>query len=1270
MAFPQTPLTTKVELQLGSTWTDITADVYARDSIRISRGRADEGQQVDAGRCSLTLDNRTGKYSPRNPLSPYYGQIGRNTPIRVSVMTGAPYLSVLGNIGDRASTPDTAALDITGDLDVRIEATLQDWQAQNSAVELVGKWALGQQSWQVFIYRRKVWLYTSVDGTAVHSSQSVAFSVPGSGRMALRATLDVNDGAGGKVNTFYIADSINGPWVQLGTPDVTAGTTSIFNSTSALCVGDVPDSFATPTGAIHKVEVRNGINGAIVANPDFTAQTVGATSFADTAGRTWTVAGGASITNRQTRFHGEVSSWPARWDTGGFDVYVPIEAAGILRRLGQGAKSLDSPLRRRIASYTPLAYWPMEEQAGATQASSPIVGVLPLRAAPVEWAAVDTLPSSAALPVIHSDSSGQLTDIIGQVPTATTTLTAWSVQWLYRLDTVNATLRTFMTILSTGTVAEWYIQSSGTLTRIIGQDTAGATVFSQDIGTSTDLYGQWVQTEFRAKQVGGNVEWKITWRDVGGSAGSFTTTFAGTLGRPTAVSSPGSGFSADLDGMALGHISVWPDEDTLAYESAVTAWTGETAGDRITRLCIEEDVPLRLAGNPSDSDPTGAQDIAPLLELLRAAAEVDDGILYEARDAVALQYRTNASLLNQAPVMTVNYAGDDGLMAPLDPVDDDQHVRNDITVQRSGGSSARATLTSGALSTSAPPVGVGRYDESMSLNLHNDDQPAQHANWHLHKGTWDETRFPVVRVGLANATHMTDAAIAVDVGDRIQITNPPVWLPPDTIDVMVQGYTETLSAHEWTFEYTCTPYGPWNVGTVSGSESGTHGPFAWADTDGCVLAEALDATETAVDVFTTSGPVWVTANPSLTTNPDFETNLTGWFGSGGTITRVPTPEPHPFAGSWSMQFVPNGIAQFPNAGSSQVPVTVGRQYVASGWLRCATTRNVGLNVNWFAAGSVYLSTSSNELPVTAGVWHWFEAVFTAPATAVTANLAAGVANFPPSSDVLWCEGLTLRPAGGGPSNFPFRVRTGGEVMAVNACTSAVVDTFARAVVDGWGTADTGQAWTNTGTAAEYDITGAYGTHTNPAVGIAHISRITSPHTDSDIYCDLATATLATGGPLVAGPVSRCTGNDNFYTTHVSFNPAGTITLILQRRVAFAGLTLDTYTSPLTHTAGTVYRVRQQTVGSTIRAKFWLASDAEPSYWHLEATDTSLTAADQIGVRTFRDTGNTNANAEIRIHRFELVNPQTFTVTRSANAVVKPHAAGADVRLAHPAIVAL
>lgn len=87
MAFPQTPLAVAIALFLGGAWVDITSDVYLRNRIQITWGRQDWASTADTAKCPLTINNRLGKYSPKNPNSPYYGELGRNTPVRVSLTT-------------------------------------------------------------------------------------------------------------------------------------------------------------------------------------------------------------------------------------------------------------------------------------------------------------------------------------------------------------------------------------------------------------------------------------------------------------------------------------------------------------------------------------------------------------------------------------------------------------------------------------------------------------------------------------------------------------------------------------------------------------------------------------------------------------------------------------------------------------------------------------------------------------------------------------------------------------------------------------------------------------------------------------------------------------------------------------------------------------------------------------------------------------------------------------------------------------------------------
>lgn len=853
----------QAELQIGGTWTNATPDARTNPGVKIKRGRPDEGARVDPSTCNLTLLSPDGLYSGRNPNSPYFGLLGRNTPLRVSV-SGPVHLKMAGvssSSGVGASTPDTAALDITGDIDVRFDAALTNWIRLSSSiltntVELLGKFQVtgNNRSWALATRNGRLRLEWSTDGTTALAVEATAgLPLPASERLAVRFTLDVNNGASGHTVTFYTAPTLAGPWTVLGAPVVTAGTTSIYSSAAPLYVGQAFNdlNFECSDGHIYGAEIRNGINGTIVAAPDFTAQTVGDTSFPDTVGRTWTVGSRSEISDRWYRLNGEASSWPPRWGLSGHNMQVPVEGSGPLRRLGQGAKALDSTLRRRVPSAANLlAYWPLEEGADADGlASSPVPGVKPLSLTQVTWAAANSLPSSNPLPTLNSNG-GDPPQMRGNVPAPTGSPTGWQVRWVYRLDTPNTTLYTYMRILASGTVREWFVQSKDTESRVRGYDNEGVLVVDNLIGTGADLFGQWTTVNFNLSQSGGTVTWQVVWQDVGGDAGQFAATYSGTIGRVTAVTSPSGGFGAGLDGMAIGHIAVFSASDTDAFDGAITAYTGETAGARAVRLTTEEDIPFRMVGPTDGQTLVGPQTPQTVLELLGEAEQADGGILYEDRDRLGLMYRGRSSLYNQAPALTVSYGQ---LTQPFDPIDDDARIRNDVTVVRDGGSSSRVQITEGPLSVAAPPSGVGIYDESVTLSLNSDAQTEGIAGWLAHLGTIDEARYQSLTLLLHESPDLIPAVLALDIGDVVRVTDLPSYLPPGPVDLLVEGYSEDIGPQTWTLTLVCSPASAWQVGVVGDPV------YARADTSGCVTAGTITATDTAMDVLTTVGRQWATS---------------------------------------------------------------------------------------------------------------------------------------------------------------------------------------------------------------------------------------------------------------------------------------------------------------------------------------------------------------------------------------------------------------------------
>lgn len=859
MAFPADLLDLTVELYLSGAWTDVTDRVMTRDGLAnpltITRGQSSEGAEVDRSTCAFTANNRDGDLSPRNPTGTWYGQLGRNTPCRVRKSPAPPGYLLMPVESDGATTPDSANLSITGDIDVRVDVRFDDWDAFGGLANKLG--SAGQRSWS--FYKNAdgtLGFQWSADGTALLTATSTAaVSVPADGRLVLRVTLDVVNGAN-KTVTFYTGTAgVGGSFSQLGSAVTTAGNTSIFDSTTAVQLGR--SNIGTGiVGRLYGAQVYQGIAGTLRADVDPSDEEPGSGGFSDGIPIAWTMVGDASVVRPDIRFSGELSDLPQRWDQSGIDVWVPVEASGVLRRLTQGATPLKSTLARGYTTLTgadaPKAYWPCEDGADAVRLASGLPGApaMTIKGTP-DLAANSDFHCSAAIPQL-AGSTWQ-----GVVPSYGGTSGDVQVWFLLSIPATGTTAGAIiMTILTTGTVRRWDVSSpSAANLQLRGYDGDGALL--EDSGSiNFGINGAPERIIVSLDQNGADIDWELAGQTLGATVGGLGGTFtANTVGRVTGIIVNPNG---TLDDVAVGHIAVHDSiRDIDALVSEFLAYAGETAGRRVERLCGEAGVTFRALGDLDDSTALGAQLPRKLVDLLKEAAAADGGHLVEPRDLLGIGYRPRTSLYALPTWLTLDY--DAKHFSSIEPVDDDQHVRNDVTVQREGGSSSRAALDSGGLSTQPPPEGVGTYDEQVTLSLYGDAITADHARFRVHLGTVDEARYPVLGLDL-HRQPFTDAAALyravedLDVGDRAVVTNPPAWLPPDDIAQLALGFTETMANKTHRIEINCAPAAPYDqVGTYADTDGS--GGTARYDTQGTVLAEDLTTVETGADV-TVEGPIW------------------------------------------------------------------------------------------------------------------------------------------------------------------------------------------------------------------------------------------------------------------------------------------------------------------------------------------------------------------------------------------------------------------------------
>ncbi|WP_432111167.1 hypothetical protein [Streptomyces sp. YPW6] len=848
MAFPEDPLGLRAELRIGTMWVDVTGRAYTRDPIRTVAGMSAQGTGVDPASLSLTLNNKDGVFSPRNPLSPHYGRLGRNTPARISVPGTETYLGLRGS-GARATASPAGLPSGTTDLDVRVELTAETWSVASGAeAELMSRWgAAPSRGWVLaLVSGGRIQFSWSADGSTSNNIISTTLGLAPGERAAVRVTLDVDNGAGGRTCTFYKGPSLNGPWTMVGTPWVQAGITTTFAASVPLGVGDlgaigwvgVPDR-------VHGAEVRAGIGGTVAARVDWSTAAVGATSHTDTTGRVWTLEGAAELTRLVPIFMGEVASWPSRWAPSGQDAWVPVEGAGILRRMQQGRKALTSTLRRRIPSAAPVAYWPMEEGESATQAYSPVPGCLPLTAPGLDWASADTLPGSSPLPTIAAGAT-----LKASVP-AYPASTSWQLEFVY-FRAVEPTALTPIFELTTG-VSPWPRLSvrmgPGGGVTVMGISADGESSSAVLTGGSGPIAGQWNRFRLTLTQDGSLVRISVLIIPIGGAGAVWNQSFTGTVGPLRGIS---GSYTSVLDGTAIGHITVFDRGGVQVMDYADHGYNRETAGARALRLAAEEGVQLGLLGAAADTALMGPQRPQTLVELLHECAEADGGILMERPAALGLLYRTRTSLYNQEPALVLPY----GSIAPsLEPVEDDQAVRNDVTASRRGGGSGRAVVETGPLSVlPSEEGGVGIYDESVELNLADDSQAQPMASWLAHLGTVDEARYPSIRINLHRHPELIAAVLRLRIGDLVRLTGLPLWVGESTTDLHVMQIQHEPRPRAWTVTLVCTPASPYRVGVVGDQVYGR------VDTSGSELMADVTSTATVLPVAVTTGQPWVSSS--------------------------------------------------------------------------------------------------------------------------------------------------------------------------------------------------------------------------------------------------------------------------------------------------------------------------------------------------------------------------------------------------------------------------
>ena len=196
--------------------------------------------------------------------------------------------------------------------------------------------------------------------------------------------------------------------------------------------------------------------------------------------------------------------------------------------------------------------------------------------------------------------------------------------------------------------------------------------------------------------------------------------------------------------------------------------------------------------------------------------------------------------------------------------------------------------------------------------------------------------------------------------------------------------------------------------------------------------------------------------------------------------------------------------------------------------------------------------------------------------------------------------LTITDNDGATDTITKQVKAGEPILAA--------DGFARTATNSWGSADTGGAWSLSGSSTRMSVDGSVGRIRleAPAVGTtASLNSVSS--TNTNVVSDISFDKLGSGSGVYATQSLRKQTAGSYGFKLISTSD-GKVSVGIIRTVNGTDTSIrEIVVSGLTYTPGDVLRVRVKATGTsptTLSAKVWKAGTAEPATAQLSVTDST------------------------------------------------------------------
>jgi hypothetical protein len=194
--------------------------------------------------------------------------------------------------------------------------------------------------------------------------------------------------------------------------------------------------------------------------------------------------------------------------------------------------------------------------------------------------------------------------------------------------------------------------------------------------------------------------------------------------------------------------------------------------------------------------------------------------------------------------------------------------------------------------------------------------------------------------------------------------------------------------------------------------------------------------------------------------------------------------------------------------------------------------------------------------------------------------------------------------------------TQARMLMFDEAAISVSDAFGRSAASGWGSTDTGQAWTNSGgSASDYSVSGGLGRMSLGSINTSRRVTLAGTKASGEIRVKVTIPVDPTGDDIETTIMFNYQDASNYYQCSIYWDRDGRpIELRFVERIA--GVASDLGITHLTMSpvaAGLSCNMVLRWFNNHMSMKVWPAADPEPVLWNLSVRDSSF-ASGLIGLR--------------------------------------------------------